>query len=396
MWVWGAPQAHEDDLRAGLGVRRAKPRKNRGMDVSNSWLGWIIHAPVWREAIRLSLLGQDCYKGIMHVLVIGGTRFVGPLLVFRLLSAGHRVTLFNRGTRMDPFGDRVERIVGDRMTADLSRHMSNRRFDAAVDFTAYRHEDARGSVEALGGRVGHYVMIGTGQVYLVRQDCPRPAQESDYDGPLKERPTAEVELANWEYGMGKRDCEDALVEAWKSSGFPVTRIRIPIVAGERDHYQRLDPYVYRLLDGGPVIIPDGGPQMVRHVYAGEVARFLSELLGRENTFGEAYNVCQRETPSLFELVGMMSQMLGSQSKLVPVETPDIVAAGFTPRTLSPLSSTFALRLILPESTPATTAADAPVPEARVSPTPRSQTRCLIWSSSTIWIKCTLVRFGNSE
>lgn len=272
------------------------------------------------------------------MLVIGGTRFVGPLLVFRLLAGGHRVTLFNRGTRSDPFGDRVERLVGDRMTADLSRHMSNRRFDAVVDFAAYKYEDTRGAVEALGGRVGHYVFIGTGQVYLVRQECPRPAQESDYEGVLKERPTAEYELGNWEYGMGKRDCEDALIDAWHKSGFPSTRIRIPVVAGERDHYQRLDPYVFRLLDGGPVIIPDGGVHLLRQVYAGEVARFLVELFGRENTFGEAYNVCQREAPSLSELVGMMAQILGSHSKLVPIETPDIVAAGFTPRTLSPLSS----------------------------------------------------------
>lgn len=272
------------------------------------------------------------------MLVIGGTRFVGPLLVFRLLAGGHRVTLFNRGTRVDPFGDRVERLVGDRMTADLSRLMSNRRFDAAVDFAAYRHEDARGAVEALGGRVGHYVFIGTGQVYLVRQECPRPAQESDYHGLLKERPTSEYELGNWEYGMGKRDCEEALVDAWKRSGFPATRIRIPIVAGERDPSQRLEGYVYRLLDGGPIIVPDGGMHLVRHVYAGEVARFLAEVLGRENTFGEAYNVCQREMPSLSELVGMLAQILGSQSKLVPIETPDIVAAGFTPRILSPLSS----------------------------------------------------------
>lgn len=274
----------------------------------------------------------------MHVLVIGGTRFVGPLLVFRLLAAGHRVTLFNRGTRSDPFGDRVERIVGDRMTADLSRQMSNRTFDAAVDFVAYRHEDARSAVEALGGRVGHYVFVGTGQVYLVRETCPRPAQESDYDGPVKDRPTTEYELGNWEYGMGKRDCEDALVDAWKKSGFPVTRIRIPIVQGERDHYQRLDPYVIRLLDGGPMILPDGGMHTMRHVYAGEVARFLGDLLGRENTFGEAYNVCQREMPTLSELVGMMARMLGSNSKIVPIETPDIVAAGLTPRVLSPLSS----------------------------------------------------------
>jgi nucleoside-diphosphate-sugar epimerase len=217
----------------------------------------------------------------MHVLVIGGTRFVGPLFVFRLLAGGHRVTLFNRATRSDPFGDRVERLVGDRTTADLSRHMSNRRFDAVVDFAAYKYEDARGAVEALGGRVGHYVFISTGQVYLVRQECPRPAQESDYEGSLKDRPTAEYELGNWEYGMGKRECEDALVDAWRKSGFPSTRIRIPVVAGERDHYQRLDPYVFRLLDGGPVIIPDGGVHLLRQVYASEVARFLVELVGRE-------------------------------------------------------------------------------------------------------------------
>ncbi|MBK9266884.1 MAG: NAD-dependent epimerase/dehydratase family protein [Polyangiaceae bacterium] len=274
----------------------------------------------------------------MHVLVIGGTRFVGPLFVFRLLAGGHRVTLFNRGTRSDPFGDRVERLVGDRTTADLSRHMCNRQFDAAVDFAAYRWEDGRGAVEALGGRVGHYVYISSGQVYLMREDCPRPAQESDYTGPLIEKPTNEADLAQWEYGMGKRDCEDALVEAWQKSGFPATRLRLPIVAGERDHYQRLDPYVYRLLDGGPIIVPDGGMHPVRHVYAGEVARLLVELLGRESSFGEAYNVCQREAPSLSELVGMLAQILGSRSKLVPIETPDIVAAGFTPRTISPFSS----------------------------------------------------------
>ncbi len=274
----------------------------------------------------------------MHVLVIGGTRFVGPLFVFRLLAAGHRVTVFNRGTHADPFGDRVERLVGDRMTADLSRQMINRRFDAAVDFAGYRWEDARGAVEALGGRVGHYVFIGTGQVYLMRKGCPRPAQESDYDGELIERPTNEAELGQWEYGMGKRDCEDALVDAWNKSGFPSTRLRIPVVAGERDHYRRLEPYLYRLLDGGPVIIPDGGMHPVRHVYAGEVARFLVDLLGRESTFGEAYNLCQREAPSVSELIGMISQMLGSQSKLVPIDTPDIVAAGLDPKTLSPLST----------------------------------------------------------
>src|SRR5206468_1948091 len=78
----------------------------------------------------------------MHVLVIGGTRFVGYELVWRLLAAGHRVSLFNRGRLADPFGPRVERLRGDRATEDFPRLLAGRAFDPAVDFAAYRPEAA--------------------------------------------------------------------------------------------------------------------------------------------------------------------------------------------------------------------------------------------------------------
>ena len=56
----------------------------------------------------------------MDVLVIGGNRFVGPLLVWRLLARGDRVTVLHRGSLGDSFGERVERLRGDR-TTDLAR-----------------------------------------------------------------------------------------------------------------------------------------------------------------------------------------------------------------------------------------------------------------------------------
>ena len=56
----------------------------------------------------------------MRVLVIGGTRFVGYQLVWRLLAGGHTVTLLNRGTLPDPFGARVERLIGDRTSEDFA------------------------------------------------------------------------------------------------------------------------------------------------------------------------------------------------------------------------------------------------------------------------------------
>ncbi len=273
----------------------------------------------------------------MRVLLVGGTRFVGPRLAWRLLAAGHRVTLLNRGTLPDPFGDRVERLRGDRATPDFERLLARRDFDAAVDLAAYAGEDGRRTAAVLVGRVGHYLMVSTGQVYLVRQGCPRPTREADYDGPLVPRPAEPGDAAEWDYGKGKRDCEDALAAAFAASRFPATRVRIPMVNGERDHFRRLEAYLWRLLDGGPLLLPDGGVHATRHVYAGEVARFLASILGRSGTFGQAYNLAQEETPTLADLAGRLRDLLGSTASLVPVPAERLRAAGIEPLAVSPFS-----------------------------------------------------------
>jgi len=82
-----------------------------------------------------------------------------------------------------------------------------------VDFAAYDGPDGRRAAEVLGGRVSHYVVISTGQVYLVRDKCPRPARETDYDGPVMPEPASTFDRGQWEYGVKKRGLEDALAEA---------------------------------------------------------------------------------------------------------------------------------------------------------------------------------------
>jgi nucleoside-diphosphate-sugar epimerase len=273
----------------------------------------------------------------LTVLIIGGTRFVGYLLVWRLIAAGHRVTLFNRGWNADPFGDRVERLRGDRTTEDLARLLVGRDFDAAVDFAAYTGEDAAGAVRLFDGRVGHYVFISTGQVYLVREGCPRPSGEADYDGAVMPEPIDPDHRASWEYGVGKRAAEDTLVQAWEARRFPSTRLRIPMVNGERDHYRRVECYLRRILDGGPVLLPDGGTGVCRHVYGGEVARAIAGLLGKAATQGEAYNLCQGEEPTLAELVTLLAGLLGAPARLEPVSPERITAAGLDVREVSPFS-----------------------------------------------------------
>jgi nucleoside-diphosphate-sugar epimerase len=276
----------------------------------------------------------------MQVLVIGGTRFVGYLAVWRLLAAGHRVTLLNRGTLADPFGDRVERLVGDRRH-DLARLLAGRDFDAAIDLAAYTADDGRGAVEALAGRVGHYLLVSSGQVYLVR--APRPtgaARESDYAGPLMARPDQPADQGEWDYGIGKRGAEDAVAAARRERGFPATCLRIPMVHGERDYYRRLESYLWRLLDGGPILLPDGGDQPTRHVYGASVAAVLTDYLLDPRLVGEDLNLAQHETATLAELVTLLGAELGVRPALVAIPRAELVARGLEPGRVSPLSSTW--------------------------------------------------------
>lgn len=280
----------------------------------------------------------------MNVLVIGGTRFVGQLLTWRLVAGGHRVTLFNRGNHADPFGDRVERLRGDRTTGDFAGLLGRREFDAAVDLVAFTGDNAVSVVNTLLGRVGHYVFISTGQVYLVKQSCTLPAREEEYDGSVRPEPDDPDERASWCYGVDKRAAEDHLASAYVERGFPVTRLRIPMVNGERDYYRRIESYLWRILDGGPVVLPDGGTQICRHVYGGEVARAVSGLLGDSTTFGDVFNLSQDEQITVAELVSMLARLLGAEPEIRAVSAERLLAEGIDPREVSPFSGRWMSRL----------------------------------------------------
>lgn len=149
---------------------------------------------------------------------------------------------------------------------------------------------------------------------------------------------------NWIYGMQKRAAEDVLAAAWEAMRFPVTRLRIPMVNGERDHFRRIESYLWRILDRGPVLLPDGGTHPTQHVYSRDVAKTICDLLGNETTFGQVYNLSQDETPTLAELIALLAELVGAPARLVSVPTATILAAGLRPIDLSPFSDPWMSRL----------------------------------------------------
>src|ERR1035438_8278799 len=106
----------------------------------------------------------------MRVLVIGGTLFIGRLLVDELLKAGHEVAVLHRQPKHD-WGRRFENIMADRNDADAVREaLSTRRFDVVFD-NVYDWErgttaaQVEATARALGDRLTRYIFISSVGAY---------------------------------------------------------------------------------------------------------------------------------------------------------------------------------------------------------------------------------------
>lgn len=238
-------------------------------------------------------------------LVIGGTRNLGPGLVHALIGDGYCVTVFHRGLTHSaalPPAEIVERLYGDRSDErSLAAALTGREFDVVIDTTLYNGPDAEALVRVLGSRTlvrRRYLMLSTGQVYLVRSGLQRPFIERDYAGDTIPAPPAsnDFDFENWSYGVNKRAAEDALAAA----PFPVTILRLPMVNSELDHHHRLRNYLARVADGGPILIPEGPHLPLRHVYGPDVVRAVLRTI--EAGVNGAFNVGQDESVTIEEFL----------------------------------------------------------------------------------------------
>jgi nucleoside-diphosphate-sugar epimerase len=267
-----------------------------------------------------------------NILIIGGTRNLGHTLTLQLLAAGHRVTLLNRGQTPDELPAGLPRLRADRSDpAQLAQALAGRDFEVVIDTTLYNGPDAAAVVELLAGRVGQYIFISTGQVYLVRLGVERPFREADYAGPVMAAPAPDSDdYHEWLYGFEKRQAEDVLTAAWQNRGFPFVSLRLPMVNSERDHFKRIYNYLLRLQDGGPILLPAGPALSLRHVYGGDVVQAIMRVIDQGVHQGQAFNISQDETISLEDFLAMLAELAGRPLRTVAVPREALVVRQLLP------------------------------------------------------------------
>ncbi len=248
----------------------------------------------------------------MKVLVMGGSQFNGYSLVMELVKHGHEVTVLNRGRTAVDFPQSVRRLVADRTDRDQVRAvLGGESFDAVQDMSAYHPADVELMIEVFGGRIGHYIFASSTVIY-----APSDILPITEDHPVDRGPN------QIEYGLHKLLCEDILVDAWRSRGFPASIVPFSMVFGPRnilaDREQRM---ILRLLRGRPVLIPGDGTTVGQVGQVDDQSRALRMMMLKPQTFGKRYNLTGGTYHSDEGYVDTFADVLGAKADKVFVPAP---------------------------------------------------------------------------
>jgi nucleoside-diphosphate-sugar epimerase len=235
-----------------------------------------------------------------------------------LIAAGRRVTTLSRGNHAPVDG--AERLLADRRDAGaLAAALGGRRFDLTVDLAAYEATDIELLWRVPRAALGRTVLISSGQVYMVTESRrPRFREEDSRRPVIAEPPVESLDHGQWSYGVGKRAAEAVLLSLRRHHGVRALVLRLPVVQGEGDPTLRLWGWLERLLDGGPVVLPDRGGRATRFFDVGDLGPLVERIAGGLWPRGAVYNLAAPRVTRLGRFLALAARAAGVDPDFVPI------------------------------------------------------------------------------
>ncbi len=260
-----------------------------------------------------------------HVLVIGGTRFIGRHTVSEFLDVGYDVTLFNRSTHENPFedDDRVAHIEGDRTNeSDLRRAGLKIDPDVVIDCVAYKPREVHAATDIFEG-VDAYVFVSSGSAYGAER-IPKREDETPLHSCSVEQATDDSESS---YGPRKAECDRAVFSA-ADRGVNAMVVRPTLVYGPQDYTERLDYWIDRVEAHDRLVVPGDGTNLWQLVYVEDVARAL-RIVAEDGVPGEAYNVGDGNALTIAGWVELLAEICETDVETVFASDRELGAVGLS-------------------------------------------------------------------
>jgi nucleoside-diphosphate-sugar epimerase len=247
----------------------------------------------------------------MRVLFTGGTGNISTACTALALEKGIEVFHLNRGTRPEREQTGVRSLKADiRDPEAVRRALGSTRFDAVVQFLAFRPEHIETDLGLFADKTDHYVFISTCSAYKKPSLTPWITEDTPLENPF------------WEYSRLKAACEETLRKGAARLSMPYTIVRpshtyddgwIPGCFGSGSY-----GLAWRMLKGLEVVVPGDGQSLWTLTHASDFALGLIGLLGKEEAFGEAFHITSDEHLTWDAIHRIIGQALGVEPRIVHV------------------------------------------------------------------------------
>lgn len=257
----------------------------------------------------------------MRLLVLGGTAWLGSLIVADAVARGHDVTALARGESGDvPAGAAFVRA--DR-TAPGAFDDVKGQWDAVIDVSRQPGQ-VRAAVAALTARVAHWVLVSSASAYrdqtIVGGDESMPTHE-----PLEGDVMADMS----EYGPAKVACERILLDAVGADRAHIARVSL--IGGPGDWSGRSVYWPWRFAHPsnpeGRVLVPDVPAGLAQLIDARDLAAWMVDAA--ERRIAATANVGGATLP-LAEHLALAAEAAGAATTLVPATEGWLLAHDVAP------------------------------------------------------------------
>jgi len=230
----------------------------------------------------------------MNILVFGGNRFTGKLLVEKLFYNGHKITVINR-RGIAPVS--CEIIKCDRNdTKKLESLIQGLKFDCVIDMCLFNIDQAKASVKIFNNKIEKYIFISSVAVYEKSELFPKDEKST---------------LGSWPM-FGSYGQDKLLIENYFESikNFPFINLRPTYIIGNGNHLNREGYYFDKILKGEQIDIEKEGQAILSFVFVEDVAEIIYKIMIKKVILRESYNLCNDEFITIKEFVIMISSILG--------------------------------------------------------------------------------------
>ena len=256
----------------------------------------------------------------MHVLILGGTGFVGAHVVRELDRLGHEVTIFHRGEREPALPRTVRHVHGT--FAELDAHLEGLLAldpHVVVDMVPFTADDVA-RVRLFAGSVRRAVVVSSQDVYLAFGRAWRTELGPYVPTPLTEESALRRVVVDPAYDkVGVERAAEAV------DGVATTIVRLPAVHGPGDEQHRLYGYVRRMDDVRPQIVLDEAVRAWRWTrgYVEDMGRAIALAAVHPRAAGRVYNVAYEHVLTEPEWVRAIGRAHGWNGEVVCVPSSEL-------------------------------------------------------------------------